>query len=137
MLNRILVLDDNQDLLDIVEEPQSNENFQVLVTSDSHNLIEIAKTETNPDIRSRAIRNVGIFGGDGAVPALTSIYNSNADVETKKQIIKALFVHGAAKDMVALARKETNPELKKELVRNLALMDSPDATDYMMEILNK
>jgi DNA-binding response OmpR family regulator len=43
MLNRILVLDDNQDLLDIVEEPQSNENFQVLVTSDSHNFIEIAK----------------------------------------------------------------------------------------------
>ncbi|MFB9842880.1 response regulator [Mucilaginibacter ginsenosidivorans] len=43
MLNRILVLDDNQDLLNIVEETLSYENYQVLVTSDSHNLIEIAK----------------------------------------------------------------------------------------------
>jgi DNA-binding response OmpR family regulator len=43
MLNRILVLDDNQDVLDIVEETLSYEKFQVLVTSDSHNLIEIAK----------------------------------------------------------------------------------------------
>jgi DNA-binding response OmpR family regulator len=43
MLNRILVLDDNQDVLDIVEETLSYENFQVLVTSDSHNIIEIAK----------------------------------------------------------------------------------------------
>ena len=43
MLNRILVLDDNQDVLDIVEETLNYENFQVLVTSDSHNIIEIAK----------------------------------------------------------------------------------------------
>ncbi|MGN6639957.1 MAG: response regulator transcription factor [Mucilaginibacter sp.] len=43
MLNRILVLDDNQSVLDVVEESLSYENFQVLVTSDSHNLIEIAK----------------------------------------------------------------------------------------------
>lgn len=107
------------------------------VAGDSQDLIEIAKTETDPEIRERAIRNVGIFGGDAALPALTSIYNSNADTETKKHIIRALFVHGAAKEMVALARKETNPELKKEIVRNLALMDSPEVRDYMMEILNK
>lgn len=107
------------------------------VAGDAQGLIEIAKTETDPEIRSRAIRNVGIFGGDAALPALTSIYSSNADVETKKQIIHALFVHGAAKEMVALARKETNPELKKEIVRNLSLMDSPEVRDYMMEILNK
>lgn len=107
------------------------------VAGDSQDLIEIAKTETDPEIRSRAIRNVGIFGGDAALPALTSIYNSNADIDTKKHIIRALFVHGAAKEMVALARKETNPELKKEIVRNLALMDSPEVRDYMMEILNK
>lgn len=43
MLKRILVLDDNQSLLDIVEEALSYEKYQVLITSDSHNLIEIAK----------------------------------------------------------------------------------------------
>ena len=43
MLNRILVLDDNQDVLDVVEETLSYEKFQVLVTSDSQNIIEIAK----------------------------------------------------------------------------------------------
>ena len=107
------------------------------VAGASQDLIEIAKTETDPEIRSRAIRNVGVFGGEGAIPALTSIYSSSADIETKKQVIRALFVHGAAKEMVALARKETNPELKRELMRHLSIMHSPDATDYMMEILNK
>jgi DNA-binding response OmpR family regulator len=43
MLKRILVLDDNQDILDVVEEALSYEKFQVLITSDSYNIIEIAK----------------------------------------------------------------------------------------------
>ena len=43
MLKRILVLDDNQDILDVVEEALSFEKFQVLITSDSYNIIEIAK----------------------------------------------------------------------------------------------
>lgn len=107
------------------------------VAGDGEGLIEIAKTETNPEIRSRAIRSMGVFGGDAAIPALASIYASGVDLETRKHIIRALFVHRAAKEMVALARKETNPELKEELVRNLSLMHSPEATDYMMEILNK
>ncbi|MBS1527741.1 MAG: response regulator transcription factor [Bacteroidetes bacterium] len=43
MLKRILVLDDNQHLLDVVEEALTYEHFQVLVTSDGKNIIEIAK----------------------------------------------------------------------------------------------
>ncbi|HEY6249977.1 MAG TPA: HEAT repeat domain-containing protein [Candidatus Angelobacter sp.] len=107
------------------------------VAGDAQSLIEIAKTETDPRVRARAIQNVGIFGGSAALPALSDIYNSNADISTKKEVIRALFIHGDAKDMIALARKETNPELKKELVRNLSIMGSPEANEYMMEILNK
>jgi hypothetical protein len=36
-----------------------------------------------------------------------------------------------------LARKETNPELKKALIQKMSLMNSPEITEYMMEILNK
>ena len=107
------------------------------VAGDAQSLIEVAKTETDPAVRAKAIRNVGVFGGSAALPALSDIYNSNADTSTKKEVIRALFIHGDAKDMVALARKETNPELKKELVRNLSIMGSPEANEYMMEILNK
>jgi len=107
------------------------------VAGDAQGLLEVAKTEADPNVRSKAIQNVGIFGGSAALPALTDIYNSNADSATKKGVIRALFIHGDAKDMVTLARKETNPELKKELVRNLSIMGSPEANEYMMEILNK
>ena len=36
-----------------------------------------------------------------------------------------------------LARSESNPELKEEIVKKLALVHDKAATDYMMEILNK
>jgi hypothetical protein len=39
--------------------------------------------------------------------------------------------------MVALARKETNPQVKRELIQKMSLMSSPEITEYMMDILNK
>lgn len=107
------------------------------IGGDVDSLIEVAKTETDPNVRASAIKGLGISGGQPAVEALVSIYNSNADVDTKKLVVKSLFIHQAGKEMVALARKETNPELRKELVRDLSIMHSPEATDYMLEILNK
>ncbi len=68
---------------------------------------------------------------------MTKVYNSQADLAIKKKVINALFLHGAGKEMVALAKKETNPELKRSLISKMSLMNSPEISDYMMEILNK
>jgi HEAT repeat protein len=107
------------------------------VGGDVQGMIEIAQTEKDPEVRRRAVRNLGVFGGHEGSAALVSIYESQSDLETKKEVINALFISGAAKQMVALARKETNPELKKALVQKMALMSSPEITEYMMEILSK
>jgi DNA-binding response OmpR family regulator len=63
MLKRILVLDDNQSILEMVEEALSYEKFQVLITSDSDNLIEIAKI-FQPDLFILDDRLVGRKTGD-------------------------------------------------------------------------
>jgi hypothetical protein len=105
---------------------------------DAQGIFEIAKSDNDPEIRKNAIRNLGLFGGADAGGMLTTIYSSSSsDMESKKEVINALFLHGAAKEMVALARKETNPELKKSWLQKLSLMRSPEITEYMMEILNK
>lgn len=107
------------------------------IGGDVQGMIEIARTEKDPEVRRRAVRNLGVFGGHEGRTALVSIYESQSDLETKKEVINALFVNGAGKEMVALARKETNPELKKALVRQMSLMSSPEITEYMLEILNR
>ena len=53
------------------------------------------------------------------------------------KVINALFLSGDAKGLVALARKETDPNMKKAIVSKLSIMGSKDATDYLMEILSK
>jgi DNA-binding response OmpR family regulator len=44
MLKRILVLDDNADILDVLQEVLSYEKFEVKITSNGLDIIEIVKT---------------------------------------------------------------------------------------------
>ena len=69
--------------------------------------------------------------------SLAGMYPSETDLENKKAIINALFVQNNASAMVDIARKEGDINLKKFIVNQLAVMHSKEATDYMLEILNK
>jgi HEAT repeat protein len=104
---------------------------------DVEGLTQIAKTEQDPVVRREAIKDLGLFGGHPASDILVEIYGPESNLETKKAVINALFLNSAGKQMVFLARKETNPELKRELIQKMSLMSSPEISDYMMEILNK
>jgi HEAT repeat protein len=109
----------------------------MLMCGCSHELAEIVQTEKDPEVLDKAINTLGLVGGDESLAALTKVYSSQADLSVKKKVINALFLHGAGKEMVALAKKETNPELKRSLISKMSLMNSPEISDYMMEILNK
>jgi phenylpyruvate tautomerase PptA (4-oxalocrotonate tautomerase family) len=44
-------------------------------------------------------------------------------------------MHNDAKALVDLARKESDPAMKRTIVERLTMMHSKEATDYMMELL--
>ncbi|MGA8162877.1 MAG: HEAT repeat domain-containing protein [Acidobacteriaceae bacterium] len=100
-------------------------------------LTSIAQSEPDAELRRKAIRNLGVAGGMSVAPALVSTYQQNTDVETKRAAAQALFLASDAHDLVALARSEKDVEMKKYLVQQLSLMHSQEATQYMLEILNK
>ena len=100
-------------------------------------LTEIAQSEQDPDLRRKAIRNLGIAGGSSVAPALVNMYQKNPDVGAKRAAAQALFLANDAQDLVTLARAEKDLEMKKYLVEQLSLMHDPEATKYMLEILNK
>ena len=97
----------------------------------------IAGSEQDPELRRKAIRNLGIAGGMSAAPALVATFKKNTDLETKKAVAQALFLAGDSHDLVELARAEKDPAVKQSLVQQLSLMHNKEATDYMLEILNK
>ena len=55
----------------------------------------------------------------------------------QKAVAQALFLAGDSHDLVELARAEKDPGVKQSIVQQLSLMHSKEATDYMLEILNK
>ena len=100
-------------------------------------LSTIATSEQDPELRRKAIRNMGVTGGPSAIPTLLSIYSKSTDDESRDAVLDALFVAGDAHDLIALARSEKDPSVKRKIVGKLAVMHNREATDYMMEILNK
>lgn len=100
-------------------------------------LIELAKTESDPDLRRTAVRNLGLMGPRATGAALVEIYSAQATPELKKAVIQGLFVQNNAESLVALARKESDRTMKLELVQKLSLMKSKAAQDYLLEILGK
>ncbi len=97
-------------------------------------LLNIAKTEKDPALRNSAIRNVAMNKGT-PVDSLVEIYGS-ADVSTKREIINGLAARGDAKALIDMARKESDPAMKRTIVERLGSMhENKDAMDYMMELL--
>ena len=95
----------------------------------------IATTEQDPDLRRKAIRNLGIAGGSAGAPKLVATYQNNSDPETKKAAVEALFLANDAHDLVTLAKSEKDPALKQKIVQQLSIMHDREATAYMLELL--
>jgi CheY-like chemotaxis protein len=56
MLKRILMLDDNQDILDVVKEALLYERFEVTVTSETENIIDYKLNGTRGDDICRQVK---------------------------------------------------------------------------------
>jgi HEAT repeat protein len=98
-------------------------------------VIEIAKTEKDPELRRLAVRNLGVMGSKAAGDALLEIYATEKDPAIRRQVVNSLFTQGNATALVALARKEQDMTMKTEIVRRLSNMDNKVARDYMLELL--
>lgn len=106
------------------------------VSGNATRMIELAKTEKDPDLRRAAIRNLGVMGSKAAGDTLVELYNSETDAANRRTIINALHSQNNATALVALARKEQDLVMKKEIVQRLANMgDNKVARDYMLELL--
>ncbi len=103
----------------------------------SDRLTEVARSEKDPALRREAVRMLGLMRSSRTADVLSSIYASDSDLSIRKEILNALFIQGNAKALIDLGRKETDPSLKREIVQKLSVMKSKEATDFMLEILNK
>lgn len=108
----------------------------LFLSGDAARLAQLALSEKNPELRKAAIRNLGLMGG-AKDPALQSIYDKETDRGVKEEVLNAYFIGGNASGLIAIAKSEKDPELKRTAVSKLALMNSKEGNEYLMELLQK
>jgi HEAT repeats len=136
-----------------------------MIARDKDHLLAAAKSESNVDLRREAIHQLGALGApaelaqlypgeanvelkraivqalsmkrEKTADVLVSLYAAETDKNLKREMLRSLHGQGAAKQLIDLARKEPDPGLKQEAVRQLAMMHTKEAQDYMVELLNK
>jgi HEAT repeat protein len=114
-----------------------NSMFQ---SNDVDRVSQLAMNEKDPGLRMSAINYLGMMdrrNGTKGEDTLLAIYAADTNPDVRKKVINALFTSNDAKALVTLAKKETDPEMKKKIVSELSVMHSPEATAYLLELLNK
>jgi len=107
------------------------------LSGDAPKLLEVAQNDKDPELRRAAIRNLGLIHSDDSAKALQTIYSKETDRGVKEEVLNSYFLQNNAGAIVAIARGEKDKELKRVAVSKLSIMHSKEATDYLMEILQK
>ena len=96
-----------------------------------------------PDLRERAVRTLGILGGERARGVLADIYNSTSDVSVKKSVLKSYMISGDRSHLLSLAKGESNPELRADAVMQLGVVGARNelselySTEQSLEVRKK
>jgi HEAT repeat protein len=107
------------------------------LAGDSTRLVQAATSEKDPELRRAAVRNLGLINSPDSAKALQTIYAKDSDEGVRREVINAYFIQNNAAGLIAIARTEKNSDLKRDAVSKLSIMHNKEATDYLMEILQK
>jgi hypothetical protein len=104
-------------------------------TGNVDRLVEVAKTDKEPKLRKMAIQNLASTRAATTGDTLAGIYAAEQDQEVKRAIIDALYNQRNVKPLIQVARSEKDVQMKRRILDRLVNMKSPEASDYLMEIL--
>lgn len=105
-------------------------------------LLEIIRTEKNPELRLFALNSAQRFGGlnkkEGIADSLSQFYDSATDENFKKSLIVSLVKLNqpqATKKLLEIAKNDKSDALKLEAIRALGQSKDPEAIRYLEEII--
>lgn len=100
-------------------------------------LAQAARSETDAGLRRDAIHGLGITSTPAAGAALEDLYATHTDAAIREAVVHALFIQDNAKALIRLFRTEKDPGLRRQIVKKLSLMDSPESTALLLEMLDQ
>lgn len=87
-------------------------------------VIDATKNASDPELRAEAIRMLGVSGEDRGIERLREVYATSKDAHEKKQIIEAWLVADRKDLVLASARGETDPSVRRKAIETLGALDA-------------
>ena len=119
------------DLLQVYSTANDRVKYQVVTSLGQRDaapaLLRIAQSEPDRRLRDVAIVTLGEAGGR---QQLATLY-SNAAADAKRPIIMSLFNAHAEDELIRIAERERNPEVRAEVLARLRLLGTPRAMAYL------
>lgn len=104
------------------------------MTDNTEGLIKILKLEKDSTLRAAAIHSLSVNGDSEGAKYLLSLYPDGSNTE-KKAVIESMMVMDNTQGLISLLNQETDPGLKRLMIELLMVMDSPEAEEYLFELL--
>ena len=123
------------------QEPDASLRIQMVNVLSSmgalDQIVDVAKTDKDLEVRRRALRALGEQRTDRTGNLLVELYSSDMDKASRQAIVNALADQNNATALVTVARKETDLDVKRDIVHRLSDMAPRNkiAADYLMEVL--
>ena len=83
---------------------------------------QLARDGSRPDLQNRAIKNLGIIGGEESRRVLADVYTTSNDKRIKRTILKSYMVSGDRARLLSLAKSEADPDLRSDAVQQLGIL---------------
>lgn len=122
-------------VLSQIDDPQA---FELIAS--------LAEDSANSDLQKEAINVLGISGSVESLSVLTKVYRATDNDAMKAKILHSYMVAGQEEPIIALAKRESSPTLKKKAIHLIGVMSkpevllemyrSPEFIDYREDILH-
>jgi HEAT repeat protein len=89
-------------------------------------LVELVRSGNPPELRLKAVEQLGIAGGKDDLAALQSIWNDSS-LEVKRKVLEAWMVAGQSEPVIEVARTEKDPQLRRKAIETLGVMGATEA----------
>jgi len=105
------------------------------IAGDVDTLAAVARETPDQRMRHKAIEGLAISDSPAAAKALRQLYGGLTDPDDKRKVVEAFMIQGDAKTLLELFRAEKDPSLKKAILQQLSVMDDPEATQAILDVL--
>ena len=92
-------------------------------------VVKFAKGSGNPDLQTKAVEYLGIFGGKDSLQILSDVYGSTNDLALRRSILHSFLRAGDKDRLLSAAKNEQNPELRIEAIHLLGSMGAQNRAE--------